>query len=338
ILMVVTVREDGPAARAGLLPGDHIIKVNNQLTKDIGLSKAIELMRGKPGEKIALTIRRPSTQEFKELEMVREIIKYSSVKDGMMLPESLTAPYKIGYARILQFTGETAIDLANALDKLEQDGMQAFVLDVRNNPGGLLSTSVDTVGEFVPGGTVVLTTEGRPGQGNVKTYRTSLKRKRREQTRDYPIAVLVNHSSASGAEVVAGALQDLKRAIVVGETSFGKGSVQRIIPLQNSGGKAVRMTIAKYYMPESHRTIHENGVIPNIIATMTPKQERQLLDWFNRDSMSPEERKKIEEFEDPQLIRSVDAMKGALVYSDINQDKGEAPDAEEDQPAEPASE
>jgi carboxyl-terminal processing protease len=188
----------------------------------------------------------------------------------------------------------------------------------------------------VKAGTVVLTTEGKPGSGEIKVYRTSAESKRRE--RDYPLAILVNHSSASGAEVVSGALQDLKRCIVVGETTFGKGSVQSILPIGE--GKAIRMTTAKYYTP-SHRTIHENGVIPNIVATLTPVQEQQLAQWFSRDTLSPEERKQIETFVDPQLVRAVDAMKGALVYAktiakDAEPAKDAAPAAKVDAPKQPA--
>ncbi len=244
--------------------------------------------------------------------MVREVIKQESVKDIMILDPKLTAPYKMGYARILQFSEPTAKELADGLDKLEQQGMDAFVLDMRNNPGGLLRSAIDVCGEFVKAGTMVLTTEGKPGSGEVKVYRTKAANKRRD--RDYPLAILVNHSSASGSEVVAGALQDLKRCIVVGETTFGKGSVQSILPIGK--GKAIRMTTAKYYTP-SHRTIHENGVDPNIVATLTPAQEKQLGEWFSRHTMSPENRKKAEQFEDPQLTRAVDAMKGALVYSNL---------------------
>jgi len=220
----------------------------------------------------------------------------------------------MGYARILQFSEPTATELADALDKLEQEGMDAFVLDMRNNPGGLLNSAIDVCGEFVKAGTVVLTTEGKPGSGEIKVYRTSAEAKRRN--RDYPLAILVNHSSASGAEVVSGALQDLKRCIVVGETTFGKGSVQSIIPIGD--GKAIRMTTAKYYTP-SHRTIHENGVVPNIVATLTPVQEQALAEWFGKDTLSPEEQKKLENFNDPQLTRAIDAMKGALVYSTIKE-------------------
>lgn len=336
VLTIVTAREDGPAARAGVLPGDHILKINNQLTEEIGMTEAVNMLRGKPGESLTLTIRRPATQKLHEFTMKREVIKQSTVEDARILDTRLTAPYRMGYARILQFSEPTAQELADALDKLEQEGMDAFVLDMRNNPGGLLGSAIDVCGEFVKAGTVVLTTEGKPGSGEIKVYRTSAESKRRE--RDYPLAILVNHSSASGAEVVSGALQDLKRCIVVGETTFGKGSVQSIIPIGE--GKAIRMTTAKYYTP-SHRTIHENGVIPNIVATLTPAQEQQLAQWFSRDTLSPEERQQVENIVDPQLVRAVDAMKGALVYAktiakDAEPAKDAAPAAKVDAPKEPA--
>ena len=242
--------------------------------------------------------------------MVREIIQETTVKDIGMLDFGQTRPYKIGYARLLQFSEPSAEELANALDKLETEGMQAFVLDLRNNPGGLLNSAVDICGEFLPANTLVLTTEGKPGSGLVKPYRTSDDRPRE---RKYPLAILSNHSSASGSEVVAGALQDLKRAIIIGETSFGKGSVQSVRPI--GAGSAIRMTTAKYYTP-SKRTIHENGVIPNIVASITPDEEKQLMRWWTRDRLPPAERKELEEnFEDRQLTRAIDAMKGALIYT-----------------------
>ncbi|MDF1850835.1 MAG: S41 family peptidase [Verrucomicrobiales bacterium] len=311
-LSIVTAREDGPAAKAGILPGDQILKINGRLMEDIGIMEAVNMLRGKPGEKLKLTVRRPASKQLLEFEIKREVIRQSSVKDIKIIDPRLTAPYRMGYARILQFSEPTAKELADGLDKLEKEGMDAFILDMRNNPGGLLGSAIDVCGEFVKAGTVVLTTEGKPGSGEIKVYRTSAEKKRRN--RDYPLAILVNHASASGAEVVSGALQDLKRCIVVGETTFGKGSVQSIIPIGE--GKALRMTTAKYYTP-SHRTIHENGVIPNIVATLTPKQEAELMRWFNRENLSPEIKKEAEKFRDPQLIRAVDAMKGALVYSNI---------------------
>jgi len=311
VLSIVTVREDGPAARAGVLPGDQILKINNSLTEKLSLSEAIGLLKGKPGQKLKLTLRRPATSDLVEVEMVREIIREDTVKDVGLLAADQTEPYKIGYARLLQFSEPTAEELANALDQLEAKGMQAFILDLRNNPGGLLGSAVDVAGEFLPANTLVLTTEGRPGSGMIKPYRTS---ENRQRERTYPVAILVNNSSASGSEVVAGALQDLKRAIVVGETTFGKGSVQSVKALH--GGRAIRMTTAKYYTP-SKRTIHENGVIPNIIATLTPDEEEQMMGHWHRDRLSPEERKKLGEFDDRQLARAIDAMKGALIFSSM---------------------
>jgi carboxyl-terminal processing protease len=334
-LSIVSVREDGPAARAGILPGDQILKINDLLTEDVGLSEAIALLKGKPGEKIKLTLRRPATKVLIDVEVVREVIKQSTLKDITLLDSGLTAPYKIGYARLLQFSDPSADELADALDELEQKGMQAFVFDLRNNPGGLLNSAIDIIGEFVPSGSLVLTTEGKPGSGEVRPYRTTADRKRRD--RDYPVAILVNNGSASGSEVVAGALQDMQRAIIVGETSFGKGSVQSILPLDGTGGKAIRLTTAKYYTP-SHRTIHENGVIPNIVASLTPKEEEQLVRWFNRESADPEERKKIESFQDLQLIRAVDAMKGALVYTNLKNGRAKPEPAREVVEAKPKEE
>lgn len=309
VLSIVTVREDGPAARADILPGDQILKINQFRIKDVGLSEAVGLLKGKPGEPLKLTLRRPATKKVFEVEMVREVIKQNTVKDIALLDEKLTGPHKIGYARILQFNEPTAEEFSVALDKLEKQGMEAFILDLRNNPGGLLHSAIAVSGEFVAPGTLVLTTEGREGLGIIKPYRTPTAK---HHERKYPVAILMNHSSASGSEVVAGALQDLNRAIIVGETSFGKGSVQSILPI--SGGTAVRMTTAKYYTP-SHRTIHENGVYPNIVSSLTSKEEQQLMRWWQRATLSPEDRKKAASFRDRQLDRAIDAMKGALVYT-----------------------
>lgn len=314
-LTVITVREDGPAAKAGLLPGDIVLKINDSLTQDVGLSEAINLLKGKPGETLKLTVRRPSTEELIEMEMVREVIQRSSVRDVMMLDPKYAGGHKIGYARILQFSSPTAEELADGLDKLEQQGMEALVLDLRNNPGGLLRSAIDVCGEFVRAGEVVLTTEGKPGSGDIDTHRTRADRKRRD--RDYPMAILINHSSASGSEVVAGALKDLKRCIVVGTTSFGKGSVQTIMPIDN-GTKGIRITTAKYYTP-SHITIHENGVEPNIRVLLNPEEEKSLLTWFKRDTLSPENRRLAERFVDPQIERAADTLKGVLVYAMRNQ-------------------
>ena len=201
-LTIVTVREDGPAARAGVLPGDEILKINGILTKDVGLTEAVNLLRGKPGEKLKLTLNRSATKQLLELEMVREVLKQNSLVDIHLLDSKLSEPYKIGYARLLQFNEPSAGELSRALNDLEQKGMEAFVLDLRNNPGGLLDTAIDIIGEFVPAGTVVLTTEGRPGSGEVRPYRIRADHKQRD--REYPVVILINGRGQRLGDLAAG--------------------------------------------------------------------------------------------------------------------------------------
>ena len=317
LLRIVSVREDGPAARAGIFPGDEIIRIDNVLTGQVGITEALGMLRGKPGQAIKLVVRRASTREVLEMEVVREVMKQSTIKDIMLLKPKLAGSHKIGYMRLLQFNRPTARELADALDELEDRGMEAFVLDLRNNPGGLLSSAVDVCGEFLPPDTTVLTTRGRVDSQNPPPYRTSETQRR---AREYPVAILINQTSASGAEVVAGALQDLKRAVIVGETSFGKGSVQSIIPMGMGTGAAMRLTTAKYYTP-SQRVIHENGVTPNIEITLTPAEEQDLARWRNRSDLSRNDQQELQHFRDRQLERAVDAMKGALVYQKRSEDK-----------------
>ena len=182
----------------------------------------------------------------------------------------MAGDFKIGYARITQFNVPTADELAKKLDELEKQGMQALVLDLRYNPGGLLNSAVDVAGQFLPPKTLVVSTEGRaPSQSRSLPHADNVK-----QRPSYPVAILINNGSASGSEIVAGALKDLNRAILVGETTFGKGSVQSVIQLQD--GSALRLTTAKYYTP-SKQVIHEHGVAPTIRATLTAEQERLLM-------------------------------------------------------------
>ncbi len=306
-LIIVAPMEDSPSFRAGILPGDQIIKINGQSTERMGISDAFEKLRGTVGTKVTLTILRPGTKEIKEFELVRENIKVWSVKDAKMLPPGMSGESKIGYARITQFNAPTAEELAKKLDELEKQGMQAFILDLRFNPGGLINSAVDVAGMFLPPATVVCTTEGRvASQSRKYTANPALRRRA-----NYPLAVLINFGSASGSELAAGALKDTNRAIIVGETSFGKGSVQSIMPLPD--GSAVRLTTAKYYTP-SHNLIHEHGIAPTIRAGMTSEQERQLM-VSRRENLTEEQRKKdLSGFRDTQLERAVDSLKGVLVY------------------------
>jgi carboxyl-terminal processing protease len=308
-LTIITVREDGPAARSGVLSGDQLIRINDVLTDSVGVAEAIQLFQGKAGDSLKLTVRRPGTRQFLEFKMVRETLSETSVHDAMLLAPKLAADYKIGYLRISQFTQATARDLSNALDELEKQGMQAFVLDVRNNPGGLLDSAVAVCGEFLPEGTVVVTTEGRSTAQNPPPYRTP--DRDNKKPRRYPMAVLINQGSASAAEITAGALQDLKRAIVVGTVSFGKGSVQSILPMKN--GAAMSLTTAKYYTP-SHKTIHERGVEPNILSVLNTEEELRVSRWRNNHGTGEAAAIELSNLGDKQLERSVDALKGVLVF------------------------
>src|SRR5256714_2189810 len=314
---VITAMEDAPAARAGILSGDQILRINGTSTERMDLQDAINVLRGPAGAKVGLTLLRPSTKEIKEYTLQRVEIKIQSVKGERLLPPELTGPFRIGYLRLIQFNEPTADELSKALDDLQKQGMQALILDLRNNPGGLLNSAVDVCGQFLPPNTKVVSTQGRVASQQ-REYTTSGVAKDRP---NFPMAVLVNEGSASGAEIVCGALKDLHRAIVVGETTFGKGSVQNVMQLPD--GSALRFTTAKYYTP-SKQVIHGNGVTPNIRVPMNAEQERLLFTTRSSgDTMKPDEDKNFIKSNDPQMLRAIDALKGVMIYAQQNAGKGE---------------
>lgn len=314
---VVTPMEDTPAARAGILSGDQILKINGTSTERMDLQDVINHLRGAPGQKISMTLIRPSTKEVKDYSLERAEIKVQSVKGARLLDPELTGSFKIAYVRLIQFNEPTADELSKALDDLQKQGMQALILDLRNNPGGLLSSAVDVCGQFLSPSTKVVSTQGRVASQQ-RDYSTSGLVKDRPH---FPMAVLVNEGSASGAEIVCGALKDLHRAIVVGETTFGKGSVQNVMQLPD--GSALRFTTAKYYTP-SKQVIHGNGVTPNIRVPMSVEQERQLfVARSSSDTIRPEEDKNFIRVMDPQMLRAIDALKGVMIYAQQNAPRGE---------------
>jgi len=308
-LTIISVAEESPAAKAGVLANDQIIRVGEVLTDSMSTMEAVQQLKGKAGEVVRITVRRPGTRQFLDFNLVRVALQESSIRDAMLLHEKIAGTWKIGYARITEFTQKTAKDLSDELDKLEKEGMQAFILDLRNNPGGLLDSAVAVCGEFLPSQTVVVTTEGRVASQNPPPYRTPARVGKAQ--RQYPICVLINQGSASGSEVVAGALQDLKRAIIVGTTSFGKGSVQTILPMKN--GAAMRMTTAKYYTP-SHKTIHQNGVEPNIVSALTSDEELKISQWRNNNTTDEARALDMAKLGDRQLERATDVLKGLMIY------------------------
>jgi carboxyl-terminal processing protease len=314
---VITAMEDTPAARAGILSGDQILKINGASTERMDLQDAINILRGPAGRRVTLTLLRPSTKEIKDYTLERAEIKVRSVKGARLLDAELTGPFKIGYIRLIQFNEPTAEELSKALDELQKEGMQALILDLRNNPGGLLTSAVDVCAQFLPPKSKVVSTQGRMASQQ-HDYSTSGATKDRP---NFPIALLINEGSASGAEIVAGALKDLHRAILVGETTFGKGSVQNVMQLPD--GSAVRFTTAKYYTP-SRQVIQGNGVTPNIRVAVTAEQERALFALRNAENVKPEDEKSIIKTKDPQMLRAIDALKGLMIYAQQSAPKAEA--------------
>jgi carboxyl-terminal processing protease len=312
-LVILSPMEDSPGGRAGLMPGDKILKIDGKNTEKMSLATAEKMLKGVEGQKTHLTLMRPVAGAIGggnvfEVVLTRETIKVASVKDPHLLPAALAGTDKIGYVRIEEFSDNTADELDQALNQLEAQGIQALVIDLRNNPGGLLDSAVDVAGQFVPPGTVIVSTKGRTADV-AQDFRARTQKERP----DYPIVILINGYSASGAEIVAGALKDLHRAILVGETTFGKGSVQTVQPLGN--GVGLRLTMAKYYTP-SHRTIHEVGVSPDIEVPITDAEERRIVLVESHRTLTPEEQVEAAKMEDRQLERAVTALRSVRIYKD----------------------
>jgi carboxyl-terminal processing protease len=317
LLTVITPMEDTPAAKAGIQAGDQILKINGVSTDKLGLQDAVNILRGEPGQKVTLTILRPSSKEIKDYPLERQEIKVQSVKGVRILDPELTGPFKVGYVRIVQFNEPTADEFGKALDSLEKQGMQALVLDLRNNPGGLLNSAVDVLGQFLPPNTKVVSTQGRVSSQK-HDYSTPVGTKERPR---FPLVVLVNEGSASGSEIVAGALKDLHRGIVVGETTFGKGSVQNVMQLPD--GSALRFTTANYYTP-SRTVIQGNGVVPNILVPLSGEQERAVAALRNNDKVQPAEANGVIKSKDLQMMRGIDALKGVMIYAQQSAPKADA--------------
>ncbi len=305
-LTVVAPMEDTPGARAGLLPGDRVIKIDGKVTERMTLPEAVRQLRGEPGTKVTITILRQKAKDpaerVKDYTIERAEITVDSVKDAKVLEDG------IGYIRITQFNEPTPNEFAKALDKLEEQGIDALIIDLRNNPGGLLEAARKVASKFVPSGKLIVSTEGRDPSQKV-VYRSDGAKKEP----NLPLVILINNGSASGSEIVAGALQDLKRAVLVGETTFGKGSVQSILQLPD--GSAVRLTTAKYYTP-SHKVIHEHGITPDIVVPISEEDELKLAEYRARASLPPAEGEtKVERVPDAQLERAIDVIKGVKLFA-----------------------
>ncbi|HWN96454.1 MAG TPA: S41 family peptidase [Methylomirabilota bacterium] len=318
---VVSPMEDTPGFKAGILSGDRIIKIDGRTTEKFSIQDAVKKLRGTPGSDVEISVIRPSTGSLTNYTLTRAAIKVDSVKDINGKREFPLSENKIGYIRLVQFGELTADDMEDALRKLEKKGMETLVLDLRGNPGGLLDSAVKVVEKFVPRNTVIVSTEGR-GTTQPFVHRAS----GRSTHLDLPMVVLVNGGSASASEIVSGALQDLTaagkcKAVILGEQTFGKGSVQSILPL--SDGNALRLTTAKYYTP-SHKVIHEKGITPDIIVPMSEEEERDL--FYKRspgglEALGDADRERVQNARDVQLDRAMDLLKGLSVYTRRNGEK-----------------
>ena len=249
VVKVISPIDDTPASRAGLKAGDYIVKINNVQVQGKSLSEAVDLMRGPVGSGIELTVRRRGEKKALTFNIIREVIQVQSVKSEII-------DENIGYIRLTSFNDNSSDQIEKQIKKLKKDkNLNSFILDLRNNPGGLLSQAIKISDFFLENGEIV-STKSRKKSENRKWFA-----KKGDITDGKTLLVLINYGSASASEIVAGALKDHKRAIIVGENSFGKGSVQSIIPLKNRG--AIRLTVAKYYLP-SGKSISEVGVRPDI--------------------------------------------------------------------------
>jgi carboxyl-terminal processing protease len=330
-LTIIAPIEDTPGYRAGLEAGDKIMKVNDEWTKDMTIEQAVDKMRGPKGTSVRLLIYREGWDKPKEYKIIRDVIKVVSVKSRML-------DNNIGYVKIIQFQGQTSEELEKALRKLEAKGMKKLVIDLRNDPGGLLDASVDVTSEFLPKDKLVVYLQGRQPNDR-KDFLTAGS----PVSRTYPIVVLVNTGSASASEIVAGALQDSRRALIVGTQTFGKGSVQTVFPLESGGG--LRLTTAKYYTP-SGRSIQNVGITPDIEVKLPiikeakegepvhmVVRERDLERHLKNDTLKEDKMKKgaqpaeeedftmeavpKEDKDDIQLQKAIEILKPAVIAEDV---------------------
>lgn len=264
LLTVITPIEDTPAWKAGIKAGDRIVKIENELTKDMTLDDAVKKLRGKPGTTVNITVLREEAVKILEFSIVREIIHIQDVKNTQILTD------KIGYVRLVEFREDSAEEFHKALENLTGQGADSLILDLRNNPGGLLNVAIKITEEFLPEGEIIVSTKGRHPSQDTITYSAN-----KDHVINWPIVVLINEGSASGSEILAGALKDNKRAITLGTTSFGKGSVQSVIPLPDGSG--LRLTTSKYFTP-SGISIHGKGITPDVVVKRILPDEEETAE------------------------------------------------------------
>lgn len=327
VLTVIAPIEDTPAYNAGIKAGDKIIKINGESTRDMGLQDAVSKMRGLKGTSVAITIIREGWKDTKDFTIVRDVIKVKSVKSKVI-------ENTIGYVKLSQFQERTAYDLEAALSDLEKQNITSLILDLRNNPGGLLNCAVDVSSQFLPAGKVVVSIKGRSGEkAEYQTEDSKLSEQEVKKAKMFitiPMIVLVNQGSASASEIVAGALKDWDRAVILGVQTFGKGSVQSVVPL--SDGSGLRLTTARYYTPKGI-SIQSTGITPDIIVKLEQKngakeqtvvREKDLERHLKNDQLEEKQKTleetaplEVSEKDDIQLQRAIDLLKTWKVFKEL---------------------
>ncbi len=295
-----------PAERAGLRHGDRLIKIDGKALENPSVNKTVRLIRGDPDTEVTLTIFRPGQNRTIDFKIKRERIRLDSVRNSSVGPDG------IGYLQITQFSERTGEEFAQALTALEEKGMRALVIDLRDNPGGLLDAAIDVCDQFFDKGELIAYTQGRTPES-----REDFRAEGSHTRRTYPVAILVNGGTASAAEIVSGAMKDTKRAVIVGEKTFGKGSVQSVLELQN--GEGMRLTTARYYTP-SGITINQKGIVPQVELEISAEDESKLrLQRSRPDLIAPaefNERFGFKPIEDVQLTAAEEVLTGVLAARD----------------------
>ncbi len=306
-IVVIAPLAGTPGERAGIQRGDEIVSIDGKVVESAGnIDGIVGRLRGKPKTKVMLSLYRPSTQGTLNLTLVREIIKIESVRGVQMMDGG------IGYVQLTEFSDHTAAQFRRAIESLLRRGMNSLIIDLRNNPGGLLDAAVEVAEPFFRKKELIVYTKGRK-----PTDREDFRSESDIAPVTVPLAVLINAGSASAAEIVTGALKDTGRAIVIGERSFGKGSVQSVFKLEN--GEGLRLTTARYYTPGG-ATIHERGITPHVEVVMTPEEDTRLARQRSRpditDPAAFKERFGFEPVIDRQLETAVAMLKGVRLFAE----------------------
>jgi carboxyl-terminal processing protease len=316
VLTVLTPIVDSPAFRAGVFIGDKIIKIDGKKIRNITIGEAIEMLRGKPHTKVTLTVVHEGERDSVDITIERAKIQIKSTRGTRIVDKE----NNIGYVAVTSFQDNTITDLDASIEELEKQGMESLILDLRFNPGGLLNIAVDMADKFIKKGVIVYT------KGRHKSQEHEYKAHRAGTYKKYPLIILVNNGSASASEIVAGAIKDHDRGLLLGTKTFGKGSVQSLIPIGNRN-TALKLTTAKYYTP-SGTMIHEVGIEPDIEVDLTKKEVRELhkfLTMAHATDIRTKDRKELSKdiedsddegkFVDVQLSRAIDVLNGIRVYA-----------------------